>query len=69
MLRGRLSTYSPLRRLVAFICEPTSTISDGLRLEVSSSDVGNAILFIPGLTDGFLATSYVQPLAEAAGEA
>ena len=65
MLSGRLATYSPARRLVAFICEPSSPVPAALHNDLPINTTGSAIVFVPGLTDGFLAASYVQPLAEA----
>jgi hypothetical protein len=51
---GHLYTYFPSRRLVAFRSTPvTSALS-------SSVASGTVVVFLPGVTDGFLALSYYQ---------
>ncbi len=62
---GRLVQYSVPRRLAAFLCEPTLAFASKLDYSIDDG-MGRAILFVPGLTDGFFAIPYIQPLADAA---
>ena len=61
-MRGELFVYSPEARLVAF--QSAAPARDG-GASASSAPAADVLVFIGGLSDGFLATPYVERLADA----